>query len=283
MVHQKNFPFHEPEDETEIIHVDPVSHSRAGWVARIVVILVICVVIFLSAKGLFDLGRGTYGTNDVPVIEANPEPYKTLPENPGGMEIPNSDKEIYGKIKMPIEGPIDNNVNEIAKDDRLEKLIESKNLDGAGKTTGPAPKEAAVVPDTKTIKFTTHGAEIVPSTDATEVVAQPHKAKRIDVEKVLARKTDTEIWLQLGSFKSEEEATKAWQDTREKNTDILKDMTIKVTKTDLKDQGVFYRLQAGSVEDEETAKGLCRKLNERKQSCFYTVIKNTPDDSQGNE
>ncbi len=34
----------------------------------------------------------------IPLIKANPEPYKIKPENPGGMDVPFRDKEVYKKV-----------------------------------------------------------------------------------------------------------------------------------------------------------------------------------------
>lgn len=285
MIHHKNFPFHEPEDETEIIHV---NHPRTGGIriGRIIVFLLIGTLLFFAVKSLFDLGKGQIYHSGTPVIEANPEPYKTLPENPGGMDIPHADKEIYGHIRTPldeaVDGPIDAYDAENSRPPTIAELAEKKeqetikeNLE-ISKTDIKAPATSAVpntTPQGKTIKIDKKGrtVDITPTAAANDPQAQ--KAKRIDVEKVLAKRTENEYWLQLGTFKSEVEATKAWQQTREKNADILKTLTVKVTKSDMKDQGVLYRLQAGSAEDEEAAKEYCRKLTARKQNCFYTIIK----------
>ncbi len=272
MIHHKNFPFHEPDDETEIIHVNhPKSGGRIG---KIIIWLIILVAMFFATKSLFDLGKGQIYRSGTLVIEPSPDPYKTHPEDPGGMEIPHADKEIYGHIKTPmdeaVDGPIDAYSAENSRPPTIAELAD-KNAREYAKTDMPEVVKPQEIQG-KSIKVNKKGHVIdIPQTPATSETAS--KAKRIDVEKVLAKRTENEYWLQLGTFKSEAEATKAWQQTREKNADILKDLTIKVTKSDMKDQGILYRLQAGSADDEEAAKAYCRKLNARKQSCFYTIIK----------
>lgn len=282
MIHDKNFPFHEPEDETEIIHV---GHGhRGGAIGKTIIVVLIIIAIFFGARALFNLGKGDAMDNGMAVIEPNPEPYKVAPENPGGMNIPHIDKEIYGRLKMPIEEPIDiydqhnhaDPISRAAEEEskytkevmKLESYSEKKVMAASEPTTSRSePKAMRIGVDGREIKYD--------NSKVLTVGTQAHKAKRIDVEKVLSKKNASEIWLQLGSFKVEEEATKAWQDNREKNSDVLKDLTIKVTKSDMKDQGVLYRLQAGPVEDERAAKTFCVKLNERKQSCFFTSLKGT--------
>lgn len=281
MIHQKNFPFHEPDDETEIIHV---NHSgRFGLISKIIVILAIIILVGFAVRSAFNLGKGGEAYDGtIPVIEANPDPYKTVPEDPGGMEIPNIDKEIYGKLKSPIDSPLeepsDAYANENYKDPLSRALKEESDRASLANKQLRSSSEPEIIrpatdnkPGPKTVRLNGKAKEVDIAQD--EPATQP-RAKRIDVEKVLAKKNETEIWLQLGSYKSEEEATKAWQETREKDSDILGDLTVKVTKSDMKDQGVLYRLQAGSVDDETAAKNYCSKLAARKLGCFYTVIKN---------
>jgi len=271
MIHQKNFPFHEPDEETDIIHV---NHPRGrGGYGKVIIIVMVLVGLFFAVKSLYHLGK-VQMQSGIPVIEASPDAYKTQPEDPGGMEIPHSDKEIYSHLKSPMDEAVNEPIDAYSAENSKPTIAEL-----SAKNTPPDINHAGAVTSTqaKTIKLNKKGKEIdiaqsSPADDA------PPKAKRIDVEKVLAKRTENEYWLQLGTFKSEEEATKAWQEMREKNSDILGALTIKVTKSDMKEQGVLYRLQAGSADDEEAAKSFCRKLNGRKQSCFYTIIKTQNND-----
>ena len=280
MIHHKNFPFHEPDDETEIIHI---NHPGSGGLrlGKVIFFILIAVAVFFGAKALYNLGKGQIYQAGTPVIEPNPEPYKTKPEDPGGMEIPHSDKEIYDHLRTPmddaVDGPIDAYSAENSRPPTIAELAD-KNQREYAKIDIPETvikPELPPVNTSKNIKVSKNGRVIdVPqSSSVTTIAPNAQKAKRIDVEKVLAKRTENEYWLQLGTFKSESEATKAWQQAREKNSDILKDLTVKVTKSDMREQGVLYRLQAGSAEDEEAAKSYCRKLTSRKQSCFYTIIK----------
>ena len=93
--------------------------------------------------------------------------------------------------------------------------------------------------------------------------------KKIDVTKILEKKNEAEIWIQLGTFANEQEATKAWQNVSEKNADILGSNKIKITKSDLGDKGIFYRLQSGPFESESTARDICKVMNDREQNCFF--------------
>ena len=272
------FPFHEPDDDTEIIHVAPEHHSRKSKIGRLLIIFLAAIAVVIGAKELFELGKGKLSDGEIPTIEANPEPYKAVPENPGGMQIPNIDKEIYAKLKMPIDTPINEPVQ---SNDALSKMVEKEQMKIAAEdSSDQAPNNSKIIHPTEhksgpeTIKLTPSGPRIID-------IPQPKESsgiKKIDVEKVLANKGEVnEIWLQLGSYKSEDEATKAWQDVREKNGDIIKDLTVKVKKTDMKDQGIFYRLQVGPVADDETAKTMCARFNDRKQNCFYTSFKSSAD------
>ena len=270
MIHHKDFPFEPREEEAEIIHLSPRSrHHRSSKLSKLVVTLIFVGLIGLSAKALYDFGRNeTAGDSGTHVIEAIPEPYKTRPEDPGGMEILHADKEIYEHLKMPIDDPIDLYAEgkQISPPRKLPSAAPTNNkLPDIIRPSKPEPKIITIGPDGK----------LVASTQTT-IASSPGNlltGKKIEVDKVLAKKSGPAIWLQLGTFKSEQEATKAWQEAREKNADVLNGIGIKVTKSDMGAQGVIYRLQSGPVDTEDSAKKLCSRLNERRQGCFYTITK----------
>jgi cell division septation protein DedD len=188
----------------------------------------------------------------LPLIKAETEPYKQEPERLGGMQIPNLDKQIYNKVDKTMGFAIDGveeNLEQLPNEDDLnQQLIDEQ--DKKEQIQEIISRKKAVPEPAK------------PQTEA-EV-----KAKRIDVDKVLAKKEPTEIWIQLGTFEEESDATKAWQDVREKNADALADVGTRVTKSEA-DGGIYYRLQSGPIYSEDEAKALCDKLSARGQTCFY--------------
>ena len=66
--------------------------------------------------------------------------------------------------------------------------------------------------------------------------------------------------IQLASVLSEEAAMAEWKRISGKNKDLLGALTPAVTKADLGDRGVFYRLRAGPLADKAAAVALCESL-----------------------
>ena len=290
MIHNENFPF-DNEDDVEIVHVSHEEKSGGGILGKLIIILIVVALIGLSGKALYDFGKGGSGSNgSLAVIEPNPEPYKVAPEDPGGMDIPHIDKEVY-ELKNRLDAPIDTAAEQadpIASIIEHEEKFEAKPLpiNKIAIPKKPPKSELKDMPEVVKPKSDKSQPKIVtisPNGEATTSLAKSSEnqltgAKKISIEKILAKKSGPEIWLQLGTFRTEQEATKAWQTTREKNSDILGGTGIKVTKSDMAEQGIFYRLQSGPVDSEEQAKNLCRQLNGRSMNCFYAIIK--PEDQQ---
>jgi len=78
--------------------------------------------------------------------------------------------------------------------------------------------------------------------------------------------------VQLAAARSQEGAESEWEKLRSKNQDLLGSLRLTVIKADLgQARGVFYRLRAGPIADETSARELCSQLTKRQVGCL--VIK----------
>jgi cell division septation protein DedD len=74
--------------------------------------------------------------------------------------------------------------------------------------------------------------------------------------------------LQIGAYKSDEEASAAWRTYHAKHASLLSGYSEDVKKVDLGEKGTWYRLRVGSFMDKDAAKGLCAKLTAEGGACF---------------
>jgi cell division protein FtsN len=74
--------------------------------------------------------------------------------------------------------------------------------------------------------------------------------------------------LQIGAYKSEEDAAAAWRTYHGKHTSLLGGYLQDVKKVDLGAKGTWYRLRVGSFADKDAAKALCTKLTAEGGACF---------------
>jgi len=73
--------------------------------------------------------------------------------------------------------------------------------------------------------------------------------------------------IHLASFKTEQDANRAWTQIRRAHAQVLGDLKADVARVDLGAKGIFFRLKAGPVASEAAATELCRQLKSRRQFC----------------
>ena len=78
-------------------------------------------------------------------------------------------------------------------------------------------------------------------------------------------------WLQIASFRSEQNAQAAWKTMTEGNQDLLQYVPLSVRRVDLgTDKGTFYVLRIGPLATTQQASDLCSALKDRKIDCMVT-------------
>jgi cell division septation protein DedD len=78
--------------------------------------------------------------------------------------------------------------------------------------------------------------------------------------------------VQLGAYRSEEEASETWDKMHLKHKD-LSDKKPTIVRADLGAKGVFYRLRVGGLDSAADAKALCRALSAKGQACIIPTDK----------
>lgn len=78
--------------------------------------------------------------------------------------------------------------------------------------------------------------------------------------------------IQLGAFKTKEDAIRAFATIKRKNPDLIEGTESHVEKADLGEKGIFFRLQAGYFSNQQEARKVCAELRERKQGCFIVKV-----------
>jgi hypothetical protein len=176
------------------------------------------------------------GGADVPLIRADERPTKIKPDHPGGMEVPDRDKSIYG---------------ERADGSTTEKLLPPAET--------PMPRPAGslpVLPPDPTVPPSTNGA---PTTAAPSAAAASNPAAPKGVR------------VQLGAMHSEELARREWDRLKHRNGDLLGSLSVETVRADLGDKGVFFRIQAGPLPDLKEAERICEEMKRRNFGC--TIVR----------
>ena len=199
---------------------------------------------------IYDQGVDQQAALAPPVIQAPDGPVKVKPEEPGGMQVPNQDKQVYQALEPtraeptveqllpPPEAPKPEPEQIDRQPEPAAVEVEPPATVAAAETTPPAPEPAVEAPAPE------------PASPQTSV-------------------PEFQYVVQLAAFRSEEPAGRAWGTLRQKYPDILNGMDHRVRKVDLgAKKGVFYRLQAGGFETRTAALAVCDQLKAKKQGCM---------------
>lgn len=286
---------------------DVGSEGGALYRARHLLVVVLAVGAFAwLAYYAYHTGTQPQSLDEVPLIEADDTPLREKPEDPGGMEIPHQDKTIYGvwdKDKEPTEEKIlplpeepvasaeeptedEGEASAFTPADRrtaqVEEIIGSRPEEekSAPETViaekAPAPKvvEEKIVEAKPIEKEVVEKPVPAPAEEPKAVVEPAPKKVEVKAKEVVAEKKktpapiDLKYRAQLGAFRSKDEANNAWERIRKANASALKPYNHAVEWVDLKEKGVFYRLQATGFSGEADVRGLCKKLSTNKQGCM---------------
>ena len=197
------------------------------------------------------------------VVQAPATPTRVKPENAGGLVPPDQDKEVYNRIAPG------------AVPSQPEKLLAgpaTPKLPAGGLPVPAAPKE----PEAKTPTPIQSASTPTPPANAPTVTqastATPSSESGPSIASLIENMSgSTGGWrIQIASVKSEDIAKSTWARLQAAHGDVLANLRMQPTKVDLGDKGVWYRVQAGPL-DEKQAHTVCGTLKTRKSDCVVVA------------
>ena len=233
-------------------------------------LVTIAVVLGFGVVMLYAYNKGKQDAqgNAPPVIQAKEGPSKVRPESPGGMNVPNRDKEIFSRLEA--------NGNR----QKTEELLPTPE-----KPLGP-PKPGEVVQTGSAViappaggDTAAKGSERPPlklekaAPPPPPVVKKaPAPKKKVPVSKAATPAAVTltggRYRVQISSLLSEASVRRSWPTIWAQNKDILKNLSLIIERTQVAGKGTFYRMQAGRLQTRAQAVAICGRLMQRKVSCI---------------
>lgn len=206
-----------------------------------------------------------------PLIKADQGPMKIRPKDPGGMMVPDQDKLIYQSLNGGVV------------EETVERLLPPPE-EPLPPPEPPAPEVVAEPPPAVERSAPDGNLPLLPPAEAPseasatveapepEPKAPPEPAPAPPSAPAPAAATAAatgSYMVQLASFRSIDDADKAWRKAIKKNGDLLSAYSAQVVRADLGgDQGVYFRLRIGPFAGGGEAKSLCEKLKARNADCF---------------
>ena len=176
---------------------------------------------------------------NLPVIAPPAGPARVTPEFPGGMQVPNQDKEIFKTFNELSAETGSTLYSALAEADRSR--VEER---------PPGNENTAAVADADLATTATPPGVITPETD-------------------YASDSNQNVFaVQLGSFGSPEGAQKGWKYLTGKYGAVMVGLAPVVKTADLGHVGIFYRLQTGVLGDRQKAEEFCQVLRQSDADCL---------------
>tara|TARA_R110000787_G_scaffold86057_10_gene183373 strand:- start:9163 stop:10137 length:975 start_codon:yes stop_codon:yes gene_type:complete len=289
---------------------DAVGPRRSGAGKAVLLILAAFVLVGagMGAGWLIYSNQSGTGTGGAPLVRAPAEPAKVRPENPGGMEVPDTDKGVYDVVSGNAGEP------------RTEKLLDAPERPQVPQTsdadattdqpldiTKPAPPaEPVAAPPPSAV-----AAPAAPAPDSSEAPApkpaplakvepaaapaeaetapaeqtapapKPEAKKPIQLTKAPAAIAEPKkpepakaapssgSWrIQVGALRDEAAAEKEFARLQRRHPDLLGNLGLSIMKVDITGKGSFYRMRAGPLADSAAASALCGQLKAAKVPCL---------------
>ena len=201
------------------------------------------------------------GPRSVPLIEADPRPFKIRPDDPGGLRVPNQDELIFERNRggAPVAGG------------RLAPEPEGPRLDALRAQVAQPPRPAAPPPPAATSAAPAApqpapaaAAPAAPASAPAAAAPQPAAARP-------APAPGGTIRVQLGALTSDEAARAEWDRLAARHADLLGAFRPQVVRFDREGQSTLFRLRTGGFADVAAARSFCEQMQARRVPC--TVVR----------
>ena len=223
----------------------PLSDRRLLVAATVIA----CLAALALAVYASYIAGGPYSAGEPPLVRAAEGPTKIRPDQPGGLNVPNQEILVYDVIKPDTESR------------PPERLLPPPEEPLDIPASQISPPTSAVVPPSEPMSKPT----------ATTTMAKPLPSTRAPGDQLPANETDI-YRVQLGAFGSSESARKQWQNLRNQHGELLNRLEARFQRVDRPSSGgSIFRIQAGPLAKEATARNLCAALKTRGVDCLVVA------------
>lgn len=290
---------YELEASDEFHTYDATEEAGGGRVLLILIGIFVVVGLFGGVLYLaYQQGMKEGIRNAPPLIEADNSPIKVVPEDPGGLEVPNTDKLIYDRLNgrdsaqapdgveqlLPqAEEPMrieqapapERPVAQVEPRDRIEVLPPPISITPDPETLVPGAEPGSAtsvpVPSAPSRSEPAQAApEVLPTVRAVPVAPVQTSESGQTAESAPSRGAATggNYVVQIAAFRDLRQAEGEFDKLLAAHPELMGGLVRDVQRADLGQQGIYYRLRVGWFETSGAAKSLCDRLKAKGQDCI---------------
>jgi cell division septation protein DedD len=271
-------------DATDEFHTyDATDGGGGGRTLFVLLGLLFTVILFGGVLYLaYQQGIREGARNAPPLIEADGSPLKVAPDDPGGMEIPNTDKLIYDRMNGG--NPAEPGVEQLLPRAEEPMTVEERTPAAKPEPVDPMPVQPPaldIVPDPEALAASegqadTEGADgvpvpVAPVTRGAAVLPPPTVLPPVAVPETppaVQPSANGRFVIQIAAFRDQVQAAAGFARLRTAYPDLVSELVPDVERADLGERGVYYRLRIGAFETKDAAAALCTRLKGRGQDCI---------------
>ncbi len=185
----------------------------------------------------------------VPLVEADPRPFKVRPDDPGGLRVPNQGELI-------LDRPSNRAQIGVSRTATVMPEAEAPNIGGLRAAVAPPP----VVPP-MAAPVATPVAATPAETPAAEPAA-PESAAPVRFA------TTGRVQVQLGALNSAEAARSEWERLSRRAPELFEGRSPQITRLDRAEgQAPLFRLRTGGLQDQDAAAEFCQQIRSKGGAC----------------
>lgn len=200
--------------------------------------------------------RSIGGASSVPVVEADPRPFKVRPDDPGGLRVPNQSELILERPAQRAQG------NQQARPTTVAPGAEAPDLGGlrAAATARPAQpaSPAPAAPQSALAQ-----AQPLPAPQPAAPAAASAAAPAAQPARPAGR-----VQVQLGALPTEDAARAEWERLTRRAPELFAGRSPQIVRLDRGEgQAPLFRLRTGGLADQEAAAAFCEQVRARGGVC----------------
>jgi len=258
-------------------------------IAAVVALVMFGAVVWVA----YSNGVSDGGANRIPRVAANEDPYRVRPEDPGGVETPDTQYEVYDRLAGGEEAS--ENVSprpapeQLIDGSRPAVSIETVDADQTDVETADVPAEASPDITPRPAPARPQDNTPPPATQTAETQSEPAQAEPAQAEPAQAEPVAetppaattpavsagvvgvdvTGAWVvQIASFRTAADAEAAWLAFRTRYSDISTGLAPDVASAEIEGRGTYHRLRIAAFTTRDAANAFCATLQSRGQDCL---------------
>lgn len=234
-------------------------------------------VVWIAYKQGMKVGREG-GAIETPYVAADPEPIK-IETAPDGTPV--AEREVYDALggdaepvttlaegpEEPVTRDVGDTIGTLAAE--AGDAAADMNEEVEDRLASLAEEDAAVLNDEPEVEIPAATDTAPPTTSVKPAPSTPSNVRPASTAAAAGGGTHV---VQVGAFRSDEEAMAQWSRLQGKLGDYLAGKGPDVERADLGDRGVYHRLRIGPFSSADDAKTYCVGLKERGQDCLIKAL-----------